>query len=47
MHTASLGMRYGLISARVTTSRSDHLAVPNDAVCIFLYEYLSEMSKLN
>ena len=27
--------------------RSAHLAVPNNVVCIFSYEYLSETAKLN
>ena len=46
----SLGRRDGLISAQVTTwrvLRSAHPAVPNDAVCIFSCEYLSETAKSN
>ena len=44
MHTASLGRQDGLISAQVSTA---HIAVPDDAVYIFSYEYLSETATSN
>ena len=38
--------RRGLVVA-TTQLRSAHLAVPNDAVCFFSYEYPFEMAQFN